>query len=126
MTVISILAVFMFLTAELMSSTIASLFVGYDKVLFDMTSRAFLIFSFSFLFSGFSIFGSGFFTALNNGLVSAIISFFRTLVFQIGAVLLLPLVWDINGIWASVVVAEIMAFILTFTFIGLKKKKYGY
>lgn len=126
MTVISILAVFMFLTAELMSSTIASLFVGYDKVLFDMTSRAFLIFSFSFLFSGFAIFGSGFFTALNNGLVSAIISFFRTLVFQIGAVLLLPLVWDINGIWASVVVAEIMAFILTFTFIGLKKKKYGY
>ena len=73
-----------------------------------------------------SIFGSSMFTALNNGLISALISFLRTLVFQISAVLLLPLILKVDGIWASVVVAELAAFMITIIFIIAKKKKYGY
>ena len=75
---------------------------------------------------GFAIVGSGFFTALNDGLTSALISFLRTLVFQIAAVMLLPLVWGIDGIWISIVIAELMAFVFTAVFIVVKRKKYGY
>ena len=75
---------------------------------------------------GFAIFGSGFFTALNDGLTSALISFLRTMVFQIAAVLILPLLFGITGVWISIVVAELMAVILTFAFLKLKQKKYGY
>jgi Na+-driven multidrug efflux pump len=75
---------------------------------------------------GFAIFGSGFFTALNDGLTSALISFLRTLVFQIAAVLLLPLIWGINGVWISIVVAEFMAFVFTVIFLVIKRKQYHY
>ena len=75
---------------------------------------------------GFSVFGSGFFTALNDGLTSALISFLRTLVFQIASVLFLPLILDIDGIWWSIVVAELMAVVLTMLFLKVKQKKYGY
>ena len=91
-----------------------------------LTESGFRIFALSFFFMGFAIFGSGFFTALNDGLVSALISFLRTLVFQVGAVLLLPLVWDIDGIWFSIVVAEGMAMLLCGLFMVLKRKKYHY
>ena len=86
----------------------ANLFVGYDMSLMQLTLHGFRIFSIQFLFAGIAIFGSSFFTALNNGLVSALVSFLRTLVFQIAAVLLLPLIWQIDGIWISIVVAEAM------------------
>ena len=92
----------------------------------DMTLRGFLIYSFSFLFAGFAIFGSGFFTALNDGLTSALISFLRTLVFQIAAVLVFPLIWGLDGIWISIVLAEVMAVIITVIFLIIKQKKYKY
>ena len=75
---------------------------------------------------GYAIFGSGFFTALNDGVTSAVISFLRTLVFQVAAVLLLPLIFGINGIWYSIIVAEFMAVVLTGIFLVIKKKRYGY
>ena len=111
---------------EVLAKPLSVLFVGYDPALFALTHRAFLIFSFSFLFSGIAIYGSGFFTALNNGLVSAIISFLRTVVFQTAAILLLPLVWGVDGIWISVVVAELAATAVSFLFLLLLRKKYGY
>ena len=101
------------------------LFVGYDKELVKLTCHAFYIFSFSFLMSGFSIFASGFFTALNDGLTSALISFLRTLVFQIASVLLLPMIWGTEGIWASILVAEFMSVVISAFFLVNKKSKYG-
>ncbi len=119
-------SVCMLASAMLLSGTLSRLFVGYDEALFEMTKHGFRIFSFSFLFAGLAIFGSGFFTALNDGITSAAISFLRTLVFQIAAVLILPLVFDIDGIWLSVVVAEAMAVVIFAMFLFAKKKKYGY
>ena len=78
------------------------------------------------MFAGFAIFGSGFFTALNDGLTSALISFLRTLVFQIAAVLILPMIWELDGIWISIVAAEIMAVAITIIFLIIKQKKYKY
>lgn len=112
--------------SQLMARFLASLFVGYDRELMALTESGFRIFAVSFPFMGFAIFGSGFFTALNDGLTSAVISFLRTLVFQIAAVLLLPLVWDIDGVWISIVVAEVMAAALCVLFLALKRKKYHY
>jgi Na+-driven multidrug efflux pump len=100
--------------------------VGYDQGLLDMTAHAFAIFSASFLFSGFAIFGSSFFTALNDGLTSALISFLRTLVFQCAAVLLFPIFWGLDGIWWSIVSAEIMAVAVTLLFLAARRKRYGY
>ena len=124
--IIGIGSVAMVIAGELLARPFSAIFVGYDPNLFDLTLRGFAIFSFSFLFSGLAIYGSGFFTALNNGLVSAIISFLRTLVFQIAAVFLLPLLWEIDGVWASVVAAELAAAVLTTAFLLGMRKKYGY
>jgi Na+-driven multidrug efflux pump len=110
----------------LLARPLSQLFVGYDAALFDITVEGFYIFAWSFLFAGFAIFFSGFFTALNDGLTSAVISFLRTLVFQIAAVMLLPLVWGIDGIWWSIVVAEAMAVLVGLIFLVAKRKKYGY
>jgi Na+-driven multidrug efflux pump len=110
----------------LLAMPLSRLYVGYDAALMAMTLRGFYICSFSFLFTGFAIFGSSFFTALNDGVTSAIISFLRTLVFQISAVILLPLIWETDGIWASIVVAELMAFAITIIFMIIKKKKFNY
>lgn len=124
--IIGICSVSMVVLALALASPLADLFVGYDQGLKTLTLRAFELFSLSFLFSGVAIFGSSFFTALNNGLISAVISFMRTLVFQIAAVMLLPVVWGIDGIWFSVVVAEFMAAVMTIVFLALNKKKYNY
>lgn len=124
--IIAVFAIIMFLAAELLGGTVAKIFVSYDADLLALTKRGFLIYSFSFLFSGISIFGSGFFTALNNGLISALISFLRTLVFQAVIVLTLPLLFHIDGIWASVVLAEILSAILTIIFIVKKRSTYHY
>lgn len=123
---IAICAAAMFAAGESLSAPLSRMFVGYDRELFAMTKHAFAIFSFSFLFSGFSIFGSSFFTALNDGLTSALISFLRTLVFQVAAVLLLPLIWGLDGIWLSIVGAEATALIVTTLFLIQKRKRYGY
>jgi putative MATE family efflux protein len=127
LTVIAIASGVMCLSALALSSPLSRLFVGYSEALTAMTQRGFSIFSISFLFMGLAIFGSSFFTALNDGLSSAIISFLRTLVFQLGAVLLLPLLFGgIDGIWWSVVVAELMAALLTALFLKAKKKRFDY
>lgn len=119
-------SIFMVLAAELLASPLAKIFVSYDEQLFNLTVSGFRIFSLAFFFSGLAIFSSSFFTALNDGLTSAIISFFRTLLFQVSAVILLPLIFDINGIWASIVVADLMAAILSTIFLIAKKNKYHY
>jgi len=109
-----------------LASPLAQLFVGYDPELFALTVSGFRIFAVSFLFAGFAIFFSGFFTALNDGLTSALISFLRTLVFQVAAVLLLPLIWGIDGIWWSIAGAELMAVLVGAVFLIGKRKKYHY
>lgn len=108
------------------ASPISKIFVGYDKDLFDLTVYAFRIFAVSYLICGFNIFGSAFFTALNNGVVSAIISFLRTLIFECGSVILLPIIIGANGIWGAIIIAEIMALIITTWFLVRKNKIYHY
>ncbi len=124
--IIGICSVCMLLLAFILAEPLSEMFVGYDAGLKELTLDAFGMFSYSFLLSGIAIFGSSFFTALNNGLVSALISFLRTLVFQIAAVMLLPLIWGIDGVWVSVVVAEFMAVVATLIFLAFNRKKYGY
>ena len=112
--------------AMLLSVPLASLFVGYDKELYELTLHAFRLFAFSFLLAGYNVFCSGFFTALNNGGVSACISFLRTLVFQLLSVLFLPFIFDTEGIWYAITIAEICAFIISTIFLFAKKNKYHY
>ena len=110
----------------LLSTPLSAFFVGYDADLLEMTVRGFRIFSVSYLFSGYAIFCSSFFTALNDGLNSAVISFTRTVIFQVAAVLLLPLIWDLDGVWASVIVSEGLAMLVSASLILIHRKKYQY
>lgn len=119
---IDVFAVIMFVSAFAQARPLSLIFVSYDEELLNMTIHAFSIFSFSFLFSGYAIYASSFFTALGDGLTSAAISFLRTLVFQIAAVLILPLFFKLNGIWLSIVVAEVMALIVAVLFLRVKQK----
>lgn len=112
--------------AWLLASPLAHIFVGYDQGLMEMTRHAFHICSFMFLVAGINIFGSSFFTALNNGLISAVISFLRGLVFQCLSVLILPIFFKLDGIWWAVVVADVCSFCVTSAFLLAKRKKYGY
>lgn len=114
------------LAAEVIARPLAGIFVSYDPGLHDMTTRGFRIYILSFLLCGFNIYGSSFFTALNNGLISALISFLRTLVFQIGAVLVLPMLFKLDGIWWSVVAAELGSLALTAFFLIKYRKRYHY
>lgn len=124
--IIGVVSVCMVVLAECLATPFSQLFVGYDNELLTLTSRAFVISSFSFLFSGFAIYFSGFFTSLNDGLTSAIISFMRTLVFQVGAVLILPVFFEIDGIWMSFIVSDGLAVIVGLSFIIGKRNKYHY
>ena len=124
--VILALAALMTAAGELLARPLSKIFVGYDPVLLDMTVRGFRIYTLSFLLCGFNIYGSSFFTALNNGLISALISFVRTLVCQTAAVLLLPIWLELDGIWWSIVAAELVALMLTGVFIVVFRKKYHY
>lgn len=112
--------------AEILSKILASIFVSYDEELLNMTTTAIRLFSISYLISGFNIFASSFFTALNNGFVSAAISFFRTLVFQVAMIYLLPAILGINGIWLAVALAEILSLLVSILFFVKNKKKYQY
>lgn len=123
---IGLFSILMFGAGQVLAKPLSLLFVGYDKELLQITAHAFMIFSFSFLFSGFAIMGSSFFTALNDGLISALISFLRTLVFQCAAVLVFPVLWGIDGIWLSIVAAEVMAVFVTVLFLIGKRKRYHY
>ncbi len=111
---------------EGLARPLSMIFVSYDRALLDMTTLAMRIFGVSFILSGISIFSSSFFTALNNGLVSAIISFMRTLVFQIFAIMVMPLLFGLNGIWTAVIVAEGLSVIVSIICIVLNRKKYKY
>lgn len=123
---IGIWGLMLFILVQLIARPLAAIFVGYDADLFSMTQNGFRIYCIAYLINGFNIYGSSFFTALNNGLISAAISFLRTLVFQLAAVLLLPLLLGINGIWSAVAVAELLTLGLTVTFFVRKRKKYHY
>lgn len=112
--------------AMALADPLSRLFVGYDAGLFALTSHAFRLFAWSFLLAGFNIYASGFFTALNNGGISAAISFLRTLVFQSASVLILPIFLDVDGIWWAITVAEVFAFLISVTFLLAKRGKYHY
>ena len=112
--------------AEGTGGFLAALFVGYDPELLALTRRGFLIYSFSFLFAGIPIYGSSFFTALNNGGVSAFIAFLRTCLFQVAAVLILPIFWGIDGVWFSIVAAELLAMAVTVLCLGKYRARYQY
>ena len=124
--IIGVTSLAMAASAIALAKPLATIFVGYDQQLLDMTVRGFIIYALSFLLCGFNIFGSSMFTALNNGFISALISFLRTLVCQIAAVLLLPIVWGLDGIWFSIVAAELVALILTVACFVIFRKRYHY
>ena len=112
--------------AELLAHALAGIFVGYDVELMDMTEKGLRIYALAFVLSGINIYGSGFFTALNNGLISAVISFLRTLVFETLAVMLLPVIWGLDGVWLAIIVAEIAAVIITSVFFVKMRHRYHY
>jgi Na+-driven multidrug efflux pump len=116
----------MLLVSILFSDPLNRMFVGYDEDLFQMTVRGFIIYAIAYLFSGVNIFASSFFTALGDGLTSAIISFLRTMVFQVLALFLLPLWMGEDGIWLSVVVAEGFSLVVTVIYLLIKRKRFGY
>ena len=118
--------IIMCIIAILLAGVLANLFVGYDKELFEITKRGFSIYSLSFIVMGLNIYASSFFTGLGNGLISAVLSFLRTLLFQLVCVLVLPLLWGLDGIWLSIVAAESMALILSFIMLKVFKNRYGY
>jgi Na+-driven multidrug efflux pump len=120
------MSISMFILGEGLAVPLSKLFVGYNPVILDMTIRDFRLYSFCFLIVGFNIFGSSFFTALNNGLVSAILSFLRLFLFQAITVLVMPLFMDLDGIWLSSTASEIMAIITTIIFIFALRKRYKY
>lgn len=124
--IVGTIEVILTISAELLATPMANLFVSYDQELYTMTRSGFRLYTLSYLICGFNIFSSAFFTALNNGLVSATISFLRTLVFQIVCVLILPIFLGINGIWLSVTLAEAMAILVTISFFLGNRKRYHY
>ncbi len=126
LTLTAIAGVGMAALAFVLSTPLSGIFVGYDEGLYELTRRGFRLYSMSFLLAGFSIFGSSFFTALGNGGVSASISFLRTLVFQVAAVLILPVFLDIDGVWLAISAAELMALVVTTAFLVGMRKKYKY
>lgn len=116
----------MYFLSLLLATPLSRLFAGYDPALYNMTLHGFRIFSINFLFLGLAYFGSSFFTALNNGLIAAILSFLRTFVFQVAFVIVLPLIWGIDGIWISVSVSQALAMLCTILFLIAMRKKYHY
>lgn len=124
--IMSVLGITMMVLAQILASPLAKVFVGYDKQLFDMTVHGFRLFSFYFILAGINIYSSSFFTALNNGMISAIISFSRTLGFETLAVIILPIFLQLDGVWLAITVAEICAFFISISFLIAKKEKYHY
>ena len=126
MVILAFCSVGMFLGSELLSRPLSRIYVGYDEALYQLTCRGFLIYAVSFLFSGVNIFSSAFFTALNNGFVSAVLSFSRTLVLQSICVVVLPIFWELDGVWSAIVVAECLALVMSIGCFRGFKKRYGY
>lgn len=126
LSIIAVFAVVMAMSGAVLAGPLSRIFVGYDLQLFELTRRGLSVYSLAFLLMGFNIFGSAFFTALNDGVVSAGISFLRTLLFQVAAVLLLPLIWELDGIWFSIVAAEGAALVITGVLFVKMRSKYHY
>lgn len=126
MTLIAVIGVVQFLLAQILARPLAQIFAGYDPGLHDLTCQAMRIYSFSFLLMGINGYTSAFFTALNNGVVSAALSTYRTLVCETLAVLLLPAIVGVNGIWYAIIFAESAALLLTMAMLLKHRKRYGY
>lgn len=126
LSIVGICGILLILLAQIMAAPLAGIFVGYDSELEAVTCHGFRLYAVSFLICGFNIFGSAFFTALGNGIVSAAISFLRTLVFQTAVLLTLPLILGINGIWLAMAVAEALTLIITVWFLVNRRKQYHY
>ena len=126
MLIISVASVILFVIGESCAYPIAYIFTGYNQDLCDLTVMAFRMYACSFLFMGIAMYGSAFFTSLENGLISAIISFVRTLVCELGAVIILPYLFGAQAIWLSFVVAEIVAALLSGLLIVAFSRKYGF
>ena len=122
LSLIAVTGVCLTLISEFFAHPLINIFVGYDADLFAMTLHGFRLYAFVFLINGFNIWASSFFTALNNGVVSGMIAFLRTLLFQIGCIMLLPLVLGLNGIWISLLAAETVTF-LTILFLAYKDRR---
>ena len=122
----AVVALLMFVLAEVLALPMSKIFVGYDSALCDMTTTGMRLYALSFLVCGFNIFGSAYFTGLNDGVASALISFLRTLVFQVVAIILLPIFFGLNGIWLAITVAEAATLLVTVILLLKKKKRYGY
>ena len=116
----------MTLIAEIIAGYLAGIFVSYDNNLLELTTEAIRIYAVSYLISGINIFASSFFTALNNGVVSAVISFMRMFVFQVVMILFLPVVLGISGIWTAVIAAEVLSVVISVMFLVKNRKKYSY
>ncbi|MEC4176757.1 MATE family efflux transporter [Adlercreutzia sp. R21] len=123
---IAIASVVMFLLGQELAGPLSAIFVSYDADLLELTTKAYRLYALCFLFMGFAIYASAFFTALNNGLVSALISFLRTLVFQVAAVIVLPMIFGIDGIWLSVTVGDALTCLVAATFMIALSGRYGY
>ena len=124
--VVGVFSASIFTLSELLAYPIAKVYVGYDEELMRITTHGFFVYSFAFLFMGMGVFASSFFTALNHGTVSALVAFLRTMVFETSAIVILPLLFGVNGIWSSVVLAELMAAIVGIGFIYKLRRKYCY
>lgn len=124
--IIIALSLFLTLLAYVLSSPLSKIFVGYDQGLYSLTLKGFRIYSLSFLLAGMNICASAFFTALNNGIISACISFSRTLIFETSAVIFIPLLFGIDGIWSAIIFAECASLLLVLLFIKTNRKKYGF
>ncbi len=123
---LSLMGLFVTLLAVALACPLSQVFVGYDEELYALTYRAFVLYSLSFLVVGLNIYSSAFFTALNNGFVSAFLSFTRIFVFECGAVLLLPLVMGLDGIWVSIVVAQLLGIVVAIAMFLCYRRRYGY
>lgn len=124
--IITVVAVGTVLLASLGANQLSAIFVSYSDELMEMCETAIRIYCIGFLMAGFNIFASGFFTALNNGPVSAILSLLRTFVFQVGAILIMPQLFGLNGVWSATVVAEALSLVVSLAFILGLRKRYGY
>ena len=118
--------ILLFGAAFLLSGMLAKIFVGYDAARYAMTARGFRLYAVSYLLAGFNIYGSSFFTALNNGIVSAVISFLRTVVFEVAAIMILPVFFRLDGIWCAITVAETASLLITAVFFFALRKRYHY
>lgn len=126
LTINAVMAVVLTALSEVLARPLSAIFVSYDAALLTLTTHAFRVYAISFAMCGFNIFGSAFFTALGNGVVSAAISFLRTLLFQLVTVILLPMVMGVDGVWVAIIVAESLAMVVTFWFLHRHREHYHY